>query len=154
MNQKKPDLTKYLALATDYDGTIAKDGKVKRSTREAISRLRQSGKKTILVTGRRIISLLKVFEDSREFDLIVAENGAVIYNPHTQKTRLLAEKPAQDFIDTLKAKRVTPLTVGEVIVATWKPHDRTVTEVIKAMNLSLEIILNKKAVMILPSRNK
>ena len=142
---------KYLALATDYDGTIAKDGRVKQSTWSAISKLRQSGKKIILVTGRRITSLFKVCDRLTEFDLIVAENGAVIYNPSTQKSQLLGQKPPQDFIDTLKAKQVKPLTVGEVIVATWKPHDNTVTKVIKAKNLSLEIIFNKKAVMILPT---
>ncbi|MGF1489168.1 MAG: HAD family hydrolase [Prochloraceae cyanobacterium] len=152
MNQIKPDLSKYLALATDYDGTIAKDGRVKLSTRSAISSLRNSGKKIILVTGRRIVSLSKVFDNLKEFDLIVAENGAVIYDPNTGKSQLLAQKPPQDFIATLEAKQVTPLTVGEVVVATWKPHDRTVTRVIQAMNLPLEIILNKKAVMVLPKK--
>lgn len=151
MNQKKPDLTKYLAVATDYDGTIAKDGRVKRSTRSAMAELRKSGKKIILVTGRRIISLLKVFDPLTEFDLIVAENGAVIYHPHSEKSQLLAQKPSQDFIDILTAKQVNPLTVGEVVVATWKPHHKTVTETIKTMNLPLEIILNKRAVMILPA---
>ena len=151
MTQKQPNLTKYLALATDYDGTIAKDGKVKLSTWSAISKLRRSGKKIILVTGRRIISLNRVCNRLTEFDLIVAENGAVIYNPQTQKSQLLGQQPERDFIDTLKDKGVNPLTVGEIIIATWKPHHNTVIEVIQAMNLPLEIILNKKAVMILPT---
>lgn len=150
LSPEKNSINNYLALATDYDGTLAKDGRVKQSTWSAISRLHQSGKKIILVTGRRISSLYKVCDRLTEFDLIVAENGAVIYNPNTKKSQLLAEKPPQDFIDTLAAKQVNPLTVGEVIVATWKPHNKTVTEAIQAMNLPLQIILNKKAVMILP----
>ncbi len=151
MNQNKPNLNQYLALATDYDGTIAKDGRVKQTTRAAIANLRQSGKKVILVTGRRIISLKRVYDRLADFDLIVAENGAVIYNPQTEKSQLLGQKPPQDFIDFLNNKGVNPLTVGEVVVATWKPHHNSAIEVIKTMNLPLEIILNKKAVMILPA---
>ena len=45
---------RYLALASDYDGTLAHDGRVDEETIAAIARLRASGRKLILVTGRHL----------------------------------------------------------------------------------------------------
>ena len=36
-------------------------------------------------------------------------------------------------------------------MATWEPHQTTVQEVIREMRLDLQVILNKRAVMVLPS---
>ena len=41
----------YLVLATDYDGTLAQQGRVDEPTLAALGRLRRSGRKIILVTG-------------------------------------------------------------------------------------------------------
>ncbi len=38
---------RYYALAVDYDGTLAKDGRVDAPTIEAIERLRVSGRKLL-----------------------------------------------------------------------------------------------------------
>ncbi len=141
----------YLAIATDYDGTIAENGRVKASTWGALSLWRQSGKKLILVTGRILDDLLRVCDRIEEFDLIVAENGAIIYCPLKKEVKLLAKPPNEVFIENLKKRGVDPVLVGQVIVATWQPHQQIVTEVIQEMDLSLEVILNKRAVMVLPA---
>jgi len=44
----------FVALATDYDGTIAEDGVVAEATLEALRELKQSGRKLLLVTGRQL----------------------------------------------------------------------------------------------------
>jgi HAD superfamily hydrolase (TIGR01484 family) len=44
----------YLALATDYDGTLAKDGQVSEQTIAALERAMASGRKLLLVTGRML----------------------------------------------------------------------------------------------------
>src|SRR4051812_4525728 len=54
-------LMRYLALATDYDGTIAHDGVVDDATLDALRRLRESGRRVLLVTGRELDELLGVF---------------------------------------------------------------------------------------------
>ena len=36
---------RYLTLATDYDGTLAHDGRVNQTTLDALGRLRQSGRR-------------------------------------------------------------------------------------------------------------
>ena len=142
---------RYLALATDYDGTIAGDGTVEKSTVEALKKVKQSGRKIILVTGREMASLMKSFPDWEIFDAIVAENGAYFYTPATKHEELLCEAPSQALIDTLKANNVEPLSVGKGIIATWVPHDGVVLNCIKELGLEEQIIFNKGAVMILPS---
>jgi HAD superfamily hydrolase (TIGR01484 family) len=54
-------LMRNLALATDYDGTLAHDGVVDEATIKALKRFRQSGRKLILVTGRELPDLERVF---------------------------------------------------------------------------------------------
>src|SRR2546427_3270814 len=53
----------YLALATDYDGTLASRGTVEPDTLEALRRLAATGRKLILVTGRRVDDLVRVFPE-------------------------------------------------------------------------------------------
>ncbi|WP_372671686.1 HAD family hydrolase, partial [Escherichia coli] len=52
---------RYLALATDYDGTLAHHGKVAPEVLASLTALAQSGRKLILVTGRELDELLGVF---------------------------------------------------------------------------------------------
>jgi HAD superfamily hydrolase (TIGR01484 family) len=142
---------RYLALATDYDGTIAKDGQVDQTTLAALERLRDSGRRLIMVTGRQLDDLLQVFPHVNLFDWIVAENGALLYQPARQEEKLLGDRPSEDFIKLLRERGVDPLAVGRVIVATWEPHETTVVEAIRHLGLELQVIFNKGAVMVLPS---
>ena len=70
---------RYLALASDYDGTLAEHGFVSEDTIAALRKFRQSGRKLILVTGRELNDLQKVFPKAELCECIVAENGAVLY---------------------------------------------------------------------------
>ena len=45
---------RYLALCTDYDGTVAHHGHVDEPTIDALAALKASGRKLILVTGREL----------------------------------------------------------------------------------------------------
>src|ERR1700747_1762040 len=142
---------RYHVLATDYDGTLAEQGTVGLATLALLERIHASGRKLILVTGREIGDLLRVFPDVAIFDLVVAENGAVVYNPATRDTRDLAERPPAAFVEQLRQRGVQPLSVGRVIVATWQPHEAEVLEAIRTLGLELQVSFNKGAVMVLPS---
>jgi hydroxymethylpyrimidine pyrophosphatase-like HAD family hydrolase len=141
---------RYLALAADYDGTLATEGVVDGDTAEALRRLSASGRKLILVTGRQLSDLLHAFPEARIFDAIVAENGAVLHQPRSQETRVLAQPPSPHFVEVLKSRGVEPIWVGQVVVATVQPHDTTVIDVIRELGLDLQVILNKGSVMVLP----
>lgn len=141
----------YFALATDYDGTLATNGRVEETTIEALKRLRESGRKLLLVTGRHLYDVCEVFPEFNLFDCIVAENGALIYFPETKEEQLLGDRPPEKFIEALRSRQVEPLGVGKVIVSTWEPNETKVLETIRDLGLELQIIFNKGAVMILPS---
>jgi hydroxymethylpyrimidine pyrophosphatase-like HAD family hydrolase len=141
----------YLALASDYDGTLAHDSHVSRETRAAIERLKESGRKLILVTGREMPELQSVFPEYRLCDVIVAENGALLHWPADGKEETLGEPPPKAFLDEIIQRGVKPFSVGKVIFATWRPHESTVLQIISTLGLEYQIIFNKRAVMVLPS---
>jgi HAD superfamily hydrolase (TIGR01484 family) len=140
----------FCALASDYDGTLARDGKVDASTLKALEDFRQTGKKLILITGRELSDLRAVFEALDRFDAVVAENGAVLYLPATQEERPLAAAPPERLVAALRAKDVKPLSVGRSVVATWTPNEGVVLEVIRELGLDWQLTFNKGAVMCLP----
>ncbi|NJO42139.1 MAG: HAD family phosphatase [Cyanobacteria bacterium CRU_2_1] len=159
----------YLALATDYDGTLAKDGHVDAQTIDALKRWRDSGRKVILITGRQLDDFLNIFSEMELFDRVVAENGAAIYRPADRSVLLLGEPPSEEFKQRLRDRIFNAeqnqsvsgefkhlatdriLEFGRVIAATWTPHDLTVKEVMQEMGLNhLQVIMNKGAVMVLP----
>jgi HAD superfamily hydrolase (TIGR01484 family) len=142
---------RYHALACDYDGTIAWDGEVSAATVQALEDVRKSGRKLILVTGRELDDLLKVFPRLDLFDRVVAENGALLYRPATREECALAERPPDKFWQELIKRGAERVSVGRVIVATWRPYETTALELIRDLGLELQVIFNKGAVMILPS---
>src|SRR6185437_4036994 len=85
------------------------------------------------------------------FQYVVAENGALLFQPATGKETPLAARPPDSFVATLRQRGVGPISVGHVIVATWEPHETTVLETIRDLGLELQVIFNKGAVMILPA---
>jgi HAD superfamily hydrolase (TIGR01484 family) len=141
----------YLALACDYDGTLAKDGVVRPQTIDALERVGASGRKLILITGRLLEDLQMAFPRLDLFTYVVAENGALLYNPADLTKKLLGEAPPRQFIQALQERGVTPLVTGRVIVASLHPHEKTIVDVIAKLGLELQVIFNKGAVMVLPT---
>ena len=108
----------FLALATDYDGTLAADGKADPDAMAGLQRLRKSGRKIILVTGRELSDLTVACPELDVFDLVVAENGATLYDPATKDEQVLAPAASADLVSYLEKAGVNPLSVGHSIVAT------------------------------------
>lgn len=142
---------RYVALATDYDGTLAHHGRVLEPTLEALHRVRQSGRRLIMVTGRELPDLQLAFSQLHLFDLVVAENGALLYWPAEERMKVLAEPPPAALCDALRERGVAPLSCGKVVIGTWRPHETTLLEVVSQLGLEHHIIFNKNAVMLLPS---
>src|SRR5581483_10518682 len=93
---------RYVLLAADYDGTIASHGKVDDTTIAALERVRSSGRKLVLVTGRHLPDLKSVFPRLDVFHRVVAGNGALLYRPESDAEKLLGEPPPQTFLDLLR----------------------------------------------------
>jgi hydroxymethylpyrimidine pyrophosphatase-like HAD family hydrolase len=141
---------RYLAFATDYDGTLATNGRAEEATVGSLERLKASGRKLLLVTGRHLPDLQQVFPRLELFDRVVAENGAVLYDPASREERVLGEAPKAEFLDALRAEGVQ-FEAGRSIVASWSPAETAILEVIKRLGLDYQVIFNKGAVMVLPA---
>ena len=139
-----------ICLATDYDGTLAHDGAVDEPTIAALEEFKKGGRKLILATGRELPDLMRCFSRLDLFDRVVAENGALLFNPATREERPLAPAPPETFVEALRESGVHPLSVGRSIVATWEPYETAVLETIRELGLELQIVFNKGAVMVLP----
>jgi hydroxymethylpyrimidine pyrophosphatase-like HAD family hydrolase len=142
---------RYLALACDYDGTLALRGRVDEPTLAALERVRATGRRLVMVTGRQLDDLAETFDHFELFDRIVAENGGLLYNPTAKTGKVLAAPPSPEFVELLRSRGVVPVSVGRSIVATWRPHEHTVLTAIHDLGLELQVIFNKDAVMVLPS---
>jgi HAD superfamily hydrolase (TIGR01484 family) len=142
---------RYLALATDYDGTLAAGGAVAEETWEAVRRLRDSGRKLILVTGRELDDLKSVCPPLDRFDRVVAENGGLLYRPATREHKELGPAPPKAFIQALRDRHVAHLGLGLTIVSSSEPYQAVILQTIHDLGLELQVIFNKGAVMVLPA---
>lgn len=140
----------FAALATDYDDTLACEGRVDPSTVAALERARAAGLRLLMVTGRVLPDLFATFPQYPLFHNIVGENGAVLYEPETRTLRRLADAPPPALLDAL-ARAEVPVFAGDSIVATFEPYHDAVRAAIRDLALDWHVIFNKGSVMALPA---
>ena len=140
---------KFSVLALDYDGTIATEGGVHPEVRQAIVALRARGIYVLLVTGRILSDLQAHAGDLRLFDAVVAENGAVLAFPGSQRSQVLGRPPAQRLFDEL-AKSGVAFTRGECVVEADAVAASQILEAIRKLALPLVIHFNRGRLMVLP----
>jgi hydroxymethylpyrimidine pyrophosphatase-like HAD family hydrolase len=114
---------KLAAIALDYDGTIAVNDVMEPAVRTAIGEARDAGIAVILATGRRLEDLRRVAGDLSCFDVVVAENGAVVDFPLRGRHIILGHPLPTGFVDELR-RRGVPCEPGEALTtgARWREH--------------------------------
>ena len=141
-------VTRFHCLATDYDGTLAHHGMVERATVEALERLRASGRRLVMVTGRELDDLAERppprpvrcrRRRERRRALHAGDRRHARGDPRRRRSAMPWPPPA------------SAAGAGAVIVATWEPHEDAVLDAIREQGLELQVIFNKGAVMVLPS---
>jgi hydroxymethylpyrimidine pyrophosphatase-like HAD family hydrolase len=142
---------RYQAIATDYDETLACEGRVRPSTIEALVRFRESGGSLLLVTGRELPALRSVCPRLDLFALVVAENGTVLYSPSTKREEALCPPPQETLVQTLRQRGVGSLSVGRCVVATVREYETAVLETIRDLRLDVQAVYNRDAIMVLPT---
>ena len=140
---------KLAAIALDYDGTIAVKDTLEPSVRSAIGAVRAAGVVVLLVTGRRLEDLRRVAGDLTCFDVVVAENGAVVEFPLYGRHVVLGHPPSPAFVTELRRRGVT-CEPGEVLVEAAGADASTLIDVIHALELPLVLTFNRGRVMALP----
>jgi hydroxymethylpyrimidine pyrophosphatase-like HAD family hydrolase len=141
---------RFRVLACDFDGTIATEGVVAPATLTALERVRRSGRRLLLVTGRTGPQLEMVFGSWDLFDRVVLENGAVLLDPSAGTERLLCAPVSSRLEPELRRRGVEPLAVGRAIYAGSVRHLEVIREAIQDLGLSLDIVVNRGGVVILP----
>ena len=140
---------RFRLLACDYDRTIATEGVVGEVARQALRSVRTSGRALVLVTGRTEAELRDVFDDTRLFDRIVVENGAVLENPESGAQRLLCPAVPGVLLSELRRRGVRPLVVGRGMISTAITNEPVVNAVLHALRLRRDLVLNRDSVMVM-----
>ena len=141
--------TFFRAVAVDYDGTLTDQDAPGEPVLEAIARTREAGRRVVLVTGRLLEVLDRIFPVARQcFDAIVAENGAVVWNP-VLGTRVVVQ-PVPSELDPALVLRGVPFERGRVLLATDAVYDQIVLQEIGRLGLEVQLVRNRGALMLLP----
>jgi hydroxymethylpyrimidine pyrophosphatase-like HAD family hydrolase len=140
----------HRTLATDYDGTLATQGKVDEQTLAALHRFVSASRQLLLVTGRELPELKRIFPNLNLFARVIAENGALLYSPASGEEQLLCRPIPLAFIDKLRNEGI-PFSRGRAVVATVEHYKDAVRKAIETIGMDLQISLNKGSVMVLPA---
>jgi hydroxymethylpyrimidine pyrophosphatase-like HAD family hydrolase len=140
---------KFAALALDYDGTIAVDGVLDPAVREAVAEARRRGIAVILVTGRRMSDLRRVVGDLTCFDVVVAENGAVLDFPLSGRHVVVGRPPSRTFLDEL-VRRGVPFVLGETVIESDAREAGEILAAVRTLEQPLILAFNRGRLMVLP----
>jgi hydroxymethylpyrimidine pyrophosphatase-like HAD family hydrolase len=141
---------RFRVLACDYDRTVALKGVLVESSRRALREVAASGRTLVVVTGRTLEELLDVFDDIDLFNLLVLENGAVLYDPKTREEKVLAASVPPELLEGLRRHTIEPLIVGRVVVSTAAENEPALMRVISETGLDLKVAMNRDSIMVLP----
>lgn len=135
-------------FAFDFDGTIAKNGRVPLPLQNQLERLYRAGFAMFLVTGRQY-DTVDLSQIPQVFSGIVWENGAVLQHITSDELYLPFGYVDARLIDRLEQANV-PLEKGMAIVSTWTAHEAAVWRALSESGSDAAIVHNKGALMVLP----
>lgn len=141
---------RYRVFITDFDGTLADQGRVAMATWTRIADYRRQGGRVILATGRQLDDLLEVFPLAGSLDAVVAEDGAVVHWVESGEIHFLAEPPPAEAVRWLR--QVLPTAgIGQVITAGQLEDLPIFKQWATAFNLNVRFQLNKRSLMAVPA---
>lgn len=138
----------FRAIAVDFDGTLTEGGRPSNGVLDALQEVRASEMRVLLVTGRAVTDLLRVFPDAeRHFDSIVAENGAVIRASGVSRA-LTAPVPVE--LDGPLVSQGVHFQRGQVLLACSSEDELAVLREVRRLGADCQLIRNRDALMLLP----
>ena len=139
----------FKAIAVDYDGTLTEDDYPPVCVLSSLQETRDAGMALLLVTGRVVSDLLHVFPDAEQrFDVIVAENGAVIRRDGASHP-LTTPVPLE--LDAPLVERGVYFQRGQVLLGCSSEDEILVLEQVRRLEADCQLIRNRGALMVLPS---
>ncbi|MEO1431869.1 MAG: HAD family hydrolase [Cyanobacteria bacterium J06633_8] len=140
----------FKMLATDYDGTIATKGRIKNNVEKALLEAKQAGFFIGIVTGRGFDDLFRICPQIKIFDLIIAENGTILYFPFEDKVEYLASNLPIEFIAQLMHHRI-PFYQNIIMATVRRKFIDKVNALIDKFQFPLHIIPHQDYGLILPA---
>jgi phosphoglycolate phosphatase (TIGR01487 family) len=144
-------MNRYSLLVCDYDGTLATGETAGSQIIEALTSASDAGTKLVLATGRELPDIRRVLPEIELFQWVVAENGAVLFEPATGVKEVLGTSPPESFFQEIRRRGIGAVARGDVIAAIHSRHAAVLNETICALGLPYHVILNKNSAMVLPS---
>lgn len=135
-------------IAFDKDGTLVEGKSLTPAVQHALDLFKTAGGNLLLVTGETI-EQLDDFSDLHRFDLVIAENGAVLYWPISRESKILTSKRSDDLLELLGERQIAD-TVGDVIVSAKPPRSEQLASMVARFSADWNVIRNRDKVMILP----
>lgn len=140
---------RFLTIALDYDGTIARNDQLDSRVREAIAELRAQNIVVLIVTGRILEDLRRVAGDLHFVDGVVAENGAVIEFTDSGYSRVLGPPPPANLMEALGHEGIS-FKAGQSIVEADAAEAPRLLAILERLELPLALVFNRGRVMVLP----
>jgi HAD superfamily hydrolase (TIGR01484 family) len=140
---------KYRALASDGHGTLLVNGKMSEHTVKALERVRDANLFLLLVTGKRRPELAE-FPHLDLFHLVVAENGAVLFNPSNGLEIVLGQSPPASLVDALHNAGITGLKIGRSMISARVSEEALLRREVERLRLDWQVIRNRHDAMVLP----
>lgn len=136
---------RYKALVSDYDLTLTSGLHLDAATIVSLRRLKASGRKLVLVTGRTLPwaygpTGLLTRDQALLFDRIVGENGGVMWDPRTDRVTMLGRPPSPEFIKRLRDAGCEP-TIGWTSVHVPTEHRELAARIVRELGLPLHPII-------------
>jgi hydroxymethylpyrimidine pyrophosphatase-like HAD family hydrolase len=141
-------MARFLALATDGDGTLTTRGHMSHATVSALQRWLQSSGRLILVTGESVENA-RSFSHGRLFHRIVAENGAILLDPATGEQRHLCQPRPENLLRELHA-RVNCMRGGKVIMMCQTAQRMAVERALRELGSDWQSVPNRRDLMVVP----
>jgi len=140
---------RFLAMALDYDGTIAQNDMLDSRVRESIAQLRAQNIIVLIVTGRILSELQRVAGDLHFVDAVVAENGAVIAFPGSGYSKVLGDPAPASLLEALRIAGIA-FKAGQSIVEADANDASRLLAILQRLELPLALLFNRRRVMVLP----
>ena len=140
----------FRSVAVDYDGTLTTTARPEARVLNTLQKIRRSGLKVLLSTGRILSELRADFADVDEhFDAIVCENGGVLVLPNSNPKPLAP--PVSKVLEARLRTKGVALRRGQVLLAGHVKDDGVITSEIGTLGLDCQILRNRNELMILPA---
>jgi hydroxymethylpyrimidine pyrophosphatase-like HAD family hydrolase len=145
---------RFSVLASDFDGTLATECWVPVETLAAVTRFRKTGGRFVLVTGRRLSELFQVFPETDLLaDLVVAENGGVLYDPRRPPSVPLTVPLPDAVKDVLVTSGVVDVELGDVLVTAPRREEMGLRRAAHRLAhvWPCQVVPNRDRVMLMPA---